>query len=151
MRRKDKKIYSKDEIIEILRQSEICFLSMADDKTPYVVPLNYGYGDGALYFHSAPEGRKIDFLRKNPEVCFTIVSDYSLVRSQKACSWTAEFRSVIGTGKARILTVPGEKEKGFRVLMSQYSDREFDFSGMDLENTVIIRVDIETIEGKSSS
>jgi len=150
MRRKEKRIESKTDLAEILRRGEICYLSMVDNQKPYVVPLNYSYADGALYFHSAPEGRKVDILKKNPEVCFTIVSDYELVRAEKACSWTAEYRSVIGTGKTRILTEPEEKERGLAVFMGQYSGEDYDFSGMSLDNLIVIRVDIETLVGKSS-
>ena len=150
MRRKDKIIESQEELIDILRRGEICYLSMVDDGKPYVVPLNFGYWDDALFFHSAPEGRKIDVLGKNPEICFTVVSHYRLARGEKACSWTAEFRSIIGTGKARILTGPEDKKKGLAILMGQYSDRKYDFPGIDLENVVVIRVEIETLRGKSS-
>jgi nitroimidazol reductase NimA-like FMN-containing flavoprotein (pyridoxamine 5'-phosphate oxidase superfamily) len=150
MRRKDKMIDSPGGITEILRQGEICFLSMTDGRKPYVVPMNYGYTDRTLYFHSAKEGRKISLLRENPEVCFTVVSTYQLVRGDKACSWTARFRSVVGTGTASILTDPAEKEKGLQTLMRQYSGQVHSFAGMDLGNVAIIRVDIETITGKSS-
>jgi nitroimidazol reductase NimA-like FMN-containing flavoprotein (pyridoxamine 5'-phosphate oxidase superfamily) len=150
MRRKDKRVESQSDLIKILRGGEVCYLSMACNGKPYVVPLNYGYADGALYFHSAPEGRKIEVLKADPEVCFTIVSDYRLVRGENACSWSAGYRSVIGTGKARIFTDPEDKKKGLAILMGQYSDREFDITGADLENVVVIRVDIEEITGKHS-
>ena len=150
MRRKEKRIESKTDLAEILRRGEICYLSMVDNQKPYVVPLNYGYADGALYFHSAPEGRKVDILKKNSEVCFTVVSDYELVRGEKACSWTAEYRSVIGTGKARILTEPEAKERGLAVFRGQSSGEDYDFSDIPLNNLIVIRVDIETLMGKSS-
>jgi nitroimidazol reductase NimA-like FMN-containing flavoprotein (pyridoxamine 5'-phosphate oxidase superfamily) len=123
---------------------------MVDDGKPYVVPLNFGYEDGALYFHSAPGGRKIDILRESPDVCFSVVGKYDLVMGERACSWTAEFSSVTGTGKAAILTDRTEKEKGLTVLMRQYSEENFDFSDEDLDGVVIIRVDIEEMIGKKS-
>ena len=150
MRRNDKKIESESDIIEILRRGEICYLSMVDEGKAYAIPLNFGYADGALYFHSAPEGRKIDVLKRDPEVCFTIIADYSIVRGEKACSWSAKYSCVIGTGKARILTDPEDKKKGLAILMGQYSNEESDFAGIDLENVAVIRVEIETLTGKSS-
>ena len=123
---------------------------MVDDGKPYVLPLNYGYLDRALYFHSASEGRKIDILRKNSQVCFSIVADHQLVEGVKACSWSASYRSVIGTGTASILTEPAEKDKGLKILMAQYSDRDYEFTGSDLERVVVIRVDIASLSGKGS-
>jgi len=161
MRRNDKKIESAAELAELLQSGDICHLSMVDDGKPYVIPLNYGYVEGgyleggttngALYFHSAPEGRKLDILRKNPQVCFSIVADHQLIEGVKACSWSANYRSVIGTGKAFILTEPAEKDEGLKVLMAQYSDREYEFSEKDLERVVVIRVEIESLSGKGSA
>ncbi len=150
MRRNDKKIESAADLAELLRNGELCYLSMVDDGKPYVVPLNYGYLDETLYFHSAPEGRKIDILRKNPQVCFCVVPDHQLIEGVKGCSWSASYRSVMGTGRATILTEPAEKKVGLKILMAQYSDREYEFSDSDLERIVVIRVDIEEMSGKES-
>ncbi|MCK5352695.1 pyridoxamine 5'-phosphate oxidase family protein [bacterium] len=151
MRRSDKQIKDLAELEAILRSAQICHLSMVDEGKPYVVPLNFGYEDNALYFHSAPEGRKINILRKNPEVCFSVVARHEIVVSERACSWTAEFSSVTGTGKAAILTDRAVKEKGLTVLMSQYSDEKYDFSDEELDGVVVIRVEIEEMAGKSST
>ncbi|MBN2719710.1 MAG: pyridoxamine 5'-phosphate oxidase family protein [Proteobacteria bacterium] len=145
------RIESGDEVVKILRHGHICFLSMVDGKKPYVVPLNYGYAENALFFHSALEGRKIRILGENPDVSFCIVSEYELVRSGNACSWTTDYLSVMGTGKATILREQGEKNRGLTVIMGHYSEREFDFSGAALEDVAVIRVDIETMEGKRGS
>lgn len=150
MRHNDKKIESESDIIEILRRGEICYLSMVDEGKAYAVPLNFGYADGALYFHSAPEGRKIDVLKRDPEVCFTIIADYSIVRGEKACSWSAKYSCVIGTGKARILTDPEDKKKGLAILMGQYSDKDFNFTGVNLDRVTIIKVEIQEMTGKQS-
>jgi nitroimidazol reductase NimA-like FMN-containing flavoprotein (pyridoxamine 5'-phosphate oxidase superfamily) len=150
MRRSDKQIKDLADLEAILHSAQICHLSMVDGDKPYVVPLNFGYEEGALYFHSAPEGRKIDVLQQNPEVCFSIVARHEIVVSERACSWTAEFGSVTGTGIAEILTDREELEKGLTVLMKQYSDEDYDFSGEDLDGVVVIRVDIEEMTGKES-
>ena len=150
MRRNDKKIESAAELDELLGSGDICHLSMVDGGKPYVIPLNYGYVDGALYFHSAPEGRKIQVLRENPQVCFSIVADHQLIEGVKACSWSASYRSVIGTGNAVIITDPAGKSEGLKILMAQYSDRDYEFSDSDLERVVVIRVEIESMTGKGS-
>lgn len=48
----------KEQIESIIRQSDVCFVGMADtDGTPYVLPMNFGYKDGVIYLHSAQDGR----------------------------------------------------------------------------------------------
>ena len=150
MRRSDRQISDPAELETILRSAQLCHLAMVDDGKPYVVTLNFGYADGALYFHSAPEGRKIDVIRKNPEVCFNVIRNYDLVTGEQACSWSAEYSSVTGTGKAEIVTNREGKEKGLKLLMGQYSKEEYDFTEKELDGVVIIRVEVETFMGKSS-
>ena len=151
MRRSEKQVKDTQETESILHSAQICHLSMVDEGKPYVVPLNFGYEDNALYFHSASEGRKIDVLKQNPEVCISVVARHEIVVSERACSWTAEFSSVTGTGKAEILNDREEVEKGLTILMQQYSDAEYDFSDENLDGIVIIRVEIEEMTGKSST
>ncbi len=64
MRRKDREIVGLEGIESVIRKASICHLAMCDGKSPYVVPLCFGYDDGVLYFHSAGEGRKLDALEK---------------------------------------------------------------------------------------
>ena len=60
MRRLDKEIKDSDVIQEILQNSEICRLGLVDGNEAYIVPVNYGYKDGVIYMHSAPNGRKME-------------------------------------------------------------------------------------------
>ena len=60
MRRKDKEIKDQQEIESILGKADVCRLAFSDNDIPYIVPVNYGYRDHCLYFHSAKEGKKID-------------------------------------------------------------------------------------------
>ena len=59
LRRKEKEIIDKSEIESIIRKSLVCRLGIVDEGLPYIVPLCFGYDKGALFFHSAKEGRKI--------------------------------------------------------------------------------------------
>lgn len=54
MRRKQFEIKDKRIIEEILSKSEVCRIALVDGDRPYIVPLNYGYKDHAIYFHSVP-------------------------------------------------------------------------------------------------
>ena len=73
----------KEQIESIIRQSDVCFVGMADtDGTPYVLPMNFGYKDGVIYLHSAQDGRSISILERNPKVCITFSIDHALVFQQ---------------------------------------------------------------------
>ena len=68
MRRKDRQITDKDIINEILLKSDIARIALFDNEYPYIIPMNYGYKDNALYFHCAPEGKKLDLIKRNNNV-----------------------------------------------------------------------------------
>ena len=148
MRRKDREIKERSTIEEIIRQSQVCRLAMVDQDKPYVVPMNFGFKWPYLYFHSAREGRKIEVLRKNPQVCFEFDHLIKLKKNKEACEWGLAYTSVIGEGKAVLVEDIKEKELALGVIMAQYSDRQFIFPQETLEKTAVIQVLITQISGK---
>ncbi len=150
MRRKEREIKDQKEIENILKACSVCRLAMVDGDKPYLVPMNFGYRDGALYLHSAREGKKIELIKKNPEICFEVDEIVRFRKAKLACDWGVEYKSVIGSGKAVFLTGPEEKRRAFDIIMAQYSDEAFDYSDNMLEKTLVIKIEIETMTGKKS-
>ncbi|MFG0251690.1 MAG: pyridoxamine 5'-phosphate oxidase family protein [Phycisphaerales bacterium JB038] len=151
MRRTDKEITDRVEIDAIVRGCEVCHLALANGDEPYVIPLSYGYDGESLYFHSGREGRKIDFIEKNPRVCFNLVRDVELVKHDTdGCKWTISFESVIGDGVIEELLSPGEKAAGLNWIMRQYSERDWEFDPHVVKQTSVWRLRIESISGKRS-
>lgn len=150
MRRKEKEITGPDELTKVLQQATVCRLAMAVDGQPYIVPLNFGFADGCLFFHSAPEGRKIEMINKNPLVCFECEADVNIVKGKTACTWGASYTSIIGFGRAAFETDPEEKKRALNIIMDHYAGRSFDFSTRDVEKVAVIRVTIDEMTGKRS-
>lgn len=148
MRRREKQITDKKQMEQILAQAQVCRLAMVDKGHPYVVPLNFGYGDGCFYFHSALEGRKIEVLKADPRVCFEVDELVKMNKAAQACDWGVSFKSVICTGTARILDTPAEKKAGLDIIMAHYSDRSFDYPEETLAKTAVIQVTILEMTGK---
>ena len=150
MRRKDKEIADKSEIESIIRKSLVCRLGLADNGTPYIVPLCFGYKDNSLYFHSAKEGRKIEILKRNNEVCFEFDDNLEVQAGKAACDWGMKYRSVIGYGRASFVEDSEEKRKALDVIMAQYADGVFEYSEKVLGKALVIKVEIESMTGKKS-
>ena len=150
MRRKDKAIVELAEIEEILRKALVCRLGLTDGNRPYIVPLSFGFINNNLYFHSAPEGKKIEMLRKNSKVCFEFDLDHQLVADEEACKWGMKYRSVIGFGKASIVEDIREKREGLNAILEHYSGRTFDYPEAAVNGTLVIKVEIESMTGKKS-
>jgi nitroimidazol reductase NimA-like FMN-containing flavoprotein (pyridoxamine 5'-phosphate oxidase superfamily) len=150
MRRTEKEIKNRSQIEDILKQARVCRLAMADDDFPYIVPLNFGYRDDVIYIHSAQQGRKIDLLKKNPNVCFEVDEPGRLKKARQACDWGVDFKSVIGTGRAVFVDDKADKIRALDIIMAQYSDRSFEYSEEMLAKTCIIKIMIKEMTGKQS-
>ncbi|MBU4495147.1 MAG: pyridoxamine 5'-phosphate oxidase family protein, partial [Acidobacteria bacterium] len=109
-----------------------------------------GYTDNALYIHCAPAGRKIGIIKRNNTVCFQMDVDLHLREGERACDWTFGYRSVVGWGPAQILDTPADLREGLRIIMSQYSDRDYEFPVSDLKGVAVIKIVISRLTGKKS-
>ena len=151
MRRKDKEIEDKELMESILKRAIVCRIGLSQDNVPYIVPLNFGYKNSFLYFHSAKDGRKIEMIRKNNNICFEIDIDTELLKAEKPCKWSMKYYSVIGFGKAFLVENSEEKREALDIIMEQYADKSSCEYPEELINKVtIIKVKIESMTGKQS-
>jgi len=103
MKRKDKEITDRMEIESILSQARICRIGFSQNTKPYIVPMNFGYKDGYLFFHCAQEGMKIDIIKQNNNVCFEVDINHEITDTGIPCDWSTRYSSVIGFGKALLV------------------------------------------------
>jgi len=150
MQRRDQEITDRTEIESILQRATVCRIAMAEDNVPYVVPVSFGYRDGCLYIHSAPEGRKIDILKRNDRVCFEVDVDEELVRRGEPCAWSMRYRSVVGLGRAYLVEDAEEKRKALDIIVEHYGGEPAGYSDKALREVAVIRVKIEEMTGKQS-
>lgn len=150
MRRKDKQINDIVTIENIIRKASVCRLALSDDDRPYIVPLCFGYENKTLYFHSTREGKKLDILRKNNNVCFEVDIDHELVKAEEACNWGMRYQSVIGFGKAAFIDEIKAKCDALDVIMQNYSDGSSEYPVEAIRRIIIIKVEVESMTGKKS-
>lgn len=150
MRRKDKEIADAEVIDDIIRRSTVCRLALSEDNRPYVVPVCFGYRNRTLHVHSAREGKKIDILKKNNTVCVEFDVDHELVKDDRACAWGMKYRSVICYGTASFVDDYREKQEALDVIMKHYSNGSFVYSEKKLADSIVIKIDIESMTGKQS-
>jgi nitroimidazol reductase NimA-like FMN-containing flavoprotein (pyridoxamine 5'-phosphate oxidase superfamily) len=151
MRRFDKEIKDPVIIDEILHRSELCRIGLVAGDEAYIVPLNFGYAEGVLYFHSAPGGRKIDLIRKDNNVTFEITLTSEIHTGEKPCNWTTKYRSVMGTGTIEIMDKRESKISGLDIIMKKYgAEGEMQYDEALLERMVILKLHINTMSAKQS-
>jgi len=149
---KARKIEDQSSIDAVISACDVCFVGMVDEHgMPYNLPFNFGYRDGILYIHSGPEGRKIDVLTNNPNVCIVMSTGHEMyVQSENvACSYGMKYKSVMIRGKVEFIENLEEKAKSLNVIMSQYTDRkEFTYNSPALKNVKVMRIVPEKIDCK---
>ena len=150
MRRKDKEITDNRIIEEILSKSGICRIAIMDKDAPYIVPLNYGYRDNYIYFHSASHGRKIELLKVNNKVCFEIEYSHEIIIKEFSCEWTSKYRSVIGYGTIEMVSDKAEIKSGLDIIMAHYGRIENTYEEKNLQRIVLLKLKIDSISGKQS-
>lgn len=154
MRRKDRQITDLEAIRAILDKAKVLHLAMIDGDRPYVVPLNYGYtlenGALTLYLHSAREGRKLDVLRQNDRVAFVLETNVSQVSGGDIpCKYGEAYASVMGEGRAVLLTDSAEKMAALSILMKTQTGRTFSFTPEMTNGVAVIRIDVDSFTAKA--
>ena len=151
LRRADREITDQTVIEAILRRAGVGRLGLAVDNVPYVVPLNYVYYNGALYFHSADAGRKIAMLKANPQVCFEVDEHYGTVRSNKPAPHTTHYASVMVFGRASLIDDLHLKFDALQALLDKYAPGRL-YRPMRLneaEGVTVAQITIEAMTGKT--
>ena len=151
MRRKDKEITDKEEIESIINEANVCRIAFSDNNVPYIIPVNFGYKDNCLYIHSAKEGKKIDIIEKNNDVCFEIDIYHEILKGKSACHTTMKYCSVVGYGKAYLINDPEELISALNIIVENHiPESSHDYSDKLLNKIVIIKIEIDTMTGKKS-
>ncbi len=149
IRRADRAI-SENEAKAILQKGEYGILSTASaDGQPYGLPLNYCYVNDAIYFHCAAEGHKIENIKANKKVSFTVVGKTQVLPDK----FTSKYDSAIVFGKATEM-LGAEKQKALIEVLKKYSPGHME-SGMKMiesyENKVsVYKISIDALTGKAS-
>lgn len=150
MRRTEREIKDKNVINEILSTALICRLAFTGDEYPYIVPLNFGYHNNALYFHCALNGKKIELLKQNNKVCFEIEKSHEIIPDDVSCKWTTKYQSIIGYGEIEIISDTDEKKKGLDILMIQHGKKENKYNDKLLEKIKVLKLQIKSLTAKQS-
>jgi nitroimidazol reductase NimA-like FMN-containing flavoprotein (pyridoxamine 5'-phosphate oxidase superfamily) len=105
-------VESRKEMEKILTEEHIGYLGLSKDGKPYVVPVTFGYANGRILFHCSLAGKKLDYIKANPQVCFTVARHFGeMVPHPQGASCHAESDSVICYGMARIVADAEERRK----------------------------------------
>ena len=100
--RKKKNEISQDEAKNLLRSSRRGVLAVnGDEGYPYAIPINYLYDEenNKIIFHGAKAGHKVDSIKKNDKICFTVFGNETFTEE----NWAPYLQSVVVFGRCRLV------------------------------------------------
>lgn len=148
MRRKDREIFD-EELLSVLNNGEYGTLAtIGENGYPYAVPVSYVYFENAVYFHCAAQGTKLDNIKNNNKVSFSIVGKTKVLPDK----FSTEYESIVVFGHA-VQMEGEEKRKVLFALIEKYSS-EFKEEGRAYierasNNTAVVKINIDKITGKA--
>ena len=167
MRRKDREVLGDENIAKIIEQCTTCHVAMVDDADagmPYVIPLSFGYslsgGVLELYFHCAHAGKKLDCIRKNPNVAFSMCVENRIeIHEDVYCKSGRFYASVVGQGKAEIVEDSAEKCRGLSLLMERQAagaqqsaaPHKFEFTPAQAAAVTVFKITSTNFTGKAKN
>jgi len=147
MRRKDREL-SREAALAVFDAAPFATLSMTDGGRPYAVPVSPAREGMTVYFHCAPEGRKLGCLRANPAVCLSAVSEAAAAPDK----FTMYYASAVAFGEAHEVTDEAEKLAALRLICERFTPGNMaDFeraAGAGAPRTAVWRVELSEITGK---
>lgn len=141
-------IDSRIEMEQILREEVLGYLGVAGEEQPYVVPLNYAYAAGKILFHCALTGQKLDAIRRNPRVCFTVGRQTGEVRDHAGAPCHVDSDSVICYGRARLLDDPAERAAALNAFNRRYRPEAPDVPQERIEKCMAVEITIAEMTGR---
>ena len=124
-------------------------LIMCRENEPYAVPINHAYFDGKLYFHTGLTGRKFEFIKANPNVCYAVskyFGPYDPPNKIKKCH--GHWESIVAYGKACIIQDYKEQAKAFKIFMRWYGVEDYKMTAKHKVKTSIIIIDIKYMSAR---
>lgn len=148
--RRQDRLLPEPEAINLLKNGEYGYLSLvSEENKAYGIPISFVWnGVESIYFHCAPEGRKLRILSENDDVSFCVVGKTKVIPNQ----FTTEYQSIILSGKLKIVTEEKESMKALELLLDKYSPNDktvgLKYSEKSYHRTRILRLDVEKWSGK---
>ena len=100
--RKKKNEISINAAKDLLRSSRRGVLAVnGDEGYPYAIPINYLYDEenNKIIFHGAKAGHKVDSIKKNDKICFTVFGNETFIEE----NWAPYLQSVVVFGRCHLV------------------------------------------------
>ncbi len=146
--RRIKQAASPEECLQLLSEAPRGVLSVhGENGYPYGLPVNFIFLDGKIYLHGAREGHKIDAVRADDRVCFTVLSE----PVRHPGEWWNTFTSVICFGRIVQVEDAARADSILRALGAKYFPEGYDIEtdmARNASRASVLEITIDHMSGK---
>jgi nitroimidazol reductase NimA-like FMN-containing flavoprotein (pyridoxamine 5'-phosphate oxidase superfamily) len=151
-RRHDRGFYDHHTIHALLDAAILCHVSYVVDGLPYCTPTMFWRQGTTLYWHGSSASRMLRNQSSGQPACLTVTHLDSLVLARCGFNHSADYRSVMAFGNARMVDDPLEKKAALVAMV----DRLFpcrtaslrQSTAIEIKATAVVAMDIEQASAK---
>ncbi len=151
-RRHDRGFYDHETVHKLLDSGVLCHVSYVIDGQPYCTPTLYWRESTRLYWHGSSASRMLRNLSEGEPACLTVTQLDSLVLARCGFNHSADYRSVMAFGKARLVEDQTEKEHALVMMVDRFfpgrTAQLRQSTGQEIKATAVVYMDIERASAK---
>lgn len=148
----DRGRYDHATVHALLDAAMLCHVSYVIDGQPFCTPTFFWREGSRLYWHGSSASRMLRNLAEGEPACLTVTHLDSLVLARSGFNHSADYRSVMAFGKARLVQDPQEKDRALVMMVDRlYPQRTAGLrpaTPQEIKATSVIAMDIEQASAK---
>ena len=144
--------YEHETVHRLLDAAALAHVSYVVDGWPLCTPTLFWREGGRLYWHGSNSSRMLKNLSTGEPACLTVTHFDSLVLARCGFNHSADYRSVMAFGRARLVEEPAEKERALRMMVDRFFPGRT--AGLrpttrkEINATTVLAMDIERASAK---
>src|SRR5690242_18116074 len=151
-RRHDRGRYDVNTVHALLDSTALCHVAYVIDGQPFCTPTLYWREGSRLYWHGSSASRMLRNLGTGQAACLTVTHLDSLVLARCGFNHSADYRSVMAFGHARLLSDPAEKERALVMMVDRFfpgrTAQLRQSTRQEIKATAVLAMDIERASAK---
>jgi nitroimidazol reductase NimA-like FMN-containing flavoprotein (pyridoxamine 5'-phosphate oxidase superfamily) len=144
--------YDRETVFKILDEAFVCHVGFVVDGQPFVIPTNFGRSGETLYLHGSAASRMLRTLSEGIPVCVTVTLVDGLVLARSAFHHSANYRSVVILGTARLVNEPEEKMEALRLFTEHIMKGRWNQirwpNEQEMKGTTVLALPLEEVSAK---
>lgn len=151
-RRHDRGFYDHATVHALLDAAALCHVSYVVDGQPYCTPTLFWREDSRLYWHGSSASRMLRNQSEGEPACLTVTHLDSLVLARCGFNHSADYRSVMAFGRARLVEDAEEKRRALVMMVDRFFPGRTaglrQSTRQEIKATAVVMMDIERASAK---